>query len=62
MTADPRTIQWHKRLIPSRRDAGDQVLHEVQLVHDLSEVVAGLGGLAEGEAAWGRDHWAFAHH
>ena len=25
-------------------------LHELQLVHDLSEVVAGLGGLTEGKA------------
>ena len=39
-----------KRLIPARREAGDQFLNEVQLVHDLSEVVAGLGGLAESEA------------
>ena len=26
------------------------LLHEIELVHDLGEVVAGLGGLAEGEA------------
>jgi hypothetical protein len=25
-------------------------LYEIQLVHNLSEVVAGLGGLPEGEA------------
>ena len=42
--------QGHKRLIPPRREPGDQLLDEVQLVHDLGEVVAGLGGLAEGEA------------
>ena len=51
-----------KRLIPARREASQQLLNEIELVHDLGEVVAGLGGLAEGEAAWGRDHWAFAHH
>jgi len=39
-----------KRLIPARREASDQFLNEVQLVHHLGEVVAGLGGLAEGEA------------
>ena len=38
-----------KRLIAARREASQQLLNEVQLVHDLSEVVAGLGTLAEGE-------------
>jgi hypothetical protein len=39
-----------KRLIPARQEASQQLLNELQLVHDLSEVVAGLSGLAEGEA------------
>lgn len=26
------------------------LLHKIQLVHDLSEVIAGLGGLPEGKA------------
>ena len=39
-----------ERLIPPCRKSGQLRLHEIQLVHDLSEVIAGLGGLAEGEA------------
>ena len=39
-----------ERLIPTCRKSGQMRLHEIQLVHDLSEVIAGLGGLAEGEA------------
>ena len=39
-----------KRLIPARREPGQLLLHEIQLVHNLGEVIAGLGGLAEGEA------------
>jgi hypothetical protein len=39
-----------ERLIQPCRKSGQMRLHEIQLVHDLSEVVAGLGGLAEGEA------------
>jgi hypothetical protein len=37
-----------ERLIPPCRRSGQLSLHEIQLVHDLSEVIA--GGLAEGEA------------
>ena len=37
-------------MIPARREASQQLLNEIELVHDLGEVVAGLGGLAEGEA------------
>jgi hypothetical protein len=50
-TADPNII-FHrdKRLIPTCREPGDQLLNELQLVHHLREVVAGLGGLAKGEA------------
>ena len=29
---------------------GQLLLHKIQLVHDLSEVIAGLGGLPEGKA------------
>ena len=43
-----------KRLIPARREASQQLLNKVQLVHDLSEVVAGLGSLPKGESARGR--------
>jgi len=39
-----------ERLIPPCRKSGQLRLHEIQLVHDLSEVIAGLGGLAEGRA------------
>ena len=39
-----------ERLIPLCRKSGQLRLHEIQLVHDLSEVIAGLGGLAEGRA------------
>ena len=39
-----------KRLIPARREASQLRLSELQLVHDLSEVVAGLGSLTKGEA------------
>jgi hypothetical protein len=39
-----------KRLIPARRDAGDQFLDKIQLVHHLGEIIAGLSRLAEGEA------------
>ena len=42
--------QGHERLISMGRKPGDQLLDELQFVHDLREVVAGLGGLAEGEA------------
>src|SRR6516225_622587 len=37
-------------LIPARREPGQLLLDEIQLVHDLGEVIASLGGLAEGEA------------
>jgi len=37
-------------LIPPCQKSGQMRLHEIQRVHDLSEVIAGLGGLAEGEA------------
>jgi len=51
MTADPKHyLQGDKRLIPARREPGQLLLHEIQLVHNLGEVIAGLGGLAEGEA------------
>ena len=43
-------LQGDKRLIPARREPGQLLLHEIQLVHNLGEVIAGLGGLAEGEA------------
>ena len=43
-------FQWHKCLIPARREPGDQFLHELQLVHHLGEIIAGLGSLSEGEA------------
>ena len=36
-------VKRGKRLIPARREASQQLLNKVQLVHDLSEVVAGLG-------------------
>jgi hypothetical protein len=39
-----------ERLIPPCRKWGQLRLHEIRLVHDLSEVIAGLGGLAEGRA------------
>ena len=39
-----------ERLIPPCQKSGQMRLHEIQRVHDLSEVIAGLGGLAEGEA------------
>ena len=39
-----------ERLILARRQPGQLALHELQRVHDLSEVIAGLGGLAESEA------------
>jgi len=39
-----------KRLIPAGREAGQLRLNEVQLVHDLGEVVARLSGLLKGEA------------
>jgi hypothetical protein len=32
-------------LIPARREPSQLLLNELQLVHDLFEVVAGLGGL-----------------
>jgi len=44
-TADPNI-----RLILARRKPDDQLLDEIQLVHHLGEVVAGLGRLTEGEA------------
>ena len=47
-------------MIPARREAGDQFLNEVQLVHDLGEVVAGLGGLAEGERSGSRSVMSLA--
>ena len=43
-------LQRNKRLIPARRQAGQLLLNEIQLVPDLREVIAGLGGLAEGGA------------
>jgi hypothetical protein len=39
----------HQRLIPAGREAGELALHEFQLVHDLREIIAGLGGLPKGE-------------
>lgn len=39
-----------ERLIQSCRKSGQMRPHQIQLVHDLSEVIAGLGCLAEGEA------------
>ena len=39
-----------ERLIPARWKRCQLPFHKIQLVHDLSEVVAGLGSLAEGEA------------
>ena len=51
MTAEPKFVfRGDKSLIPARREAGQLRLDELQLVNDLSGVVAGLRGLAEGEA------------
>ena len=47
-------------MIPARCDAGDQLLDEIQLVHHLGEVVAGLGGLAEGERSGSRSVMSLA--
>ena len=44
-------LQWDKRLIPAGREPGQLVLHELQLVHDLRDVVAGLRGLTEAKAS-----------
>jgi hypothetical protein len=50
-TADPNIIfRGDKRLIPTRREPGQLHFQKIQLVHDLREIIAGLGGLAEGEA------------
>jgi hypothetical protein len=43
-------LQGDKRLIPTRREPGQLHFQKIQLVHDLREIIAGLGGLAEGEA------------
>jgi hypothetical protein len=42
--------QGTKRLTPARWEVGELALHEIQLVHNLSEVVARLGSLTKGEA------------
>ena len=42
-------LHGDKSLIPACRYAGDQFLNEVQFLHYLREVVAGLSGLAESE-------------
>jgi len=42
--------QGHERLISMGRKPGDQLLDELQFVHDLREVVAGLGSFAKCEA------------
>ena len=47
-------------MIPARREAGDQFLNEVQLVHDLGEVVAGLGGLARVKGSGSRSVMSLA--
>ena len=50
MIVDPNIIfRGTKRLIPARGEPGQLHPQKLQLVHDLCEVVAGLGGLAEGE-------------
>jgi len=49
---DRRPEHYAKRckcLIPSRGQAGDQLLNKIQLVHHLGEVIAGLGRLSKGE-------------
>jgi hypothetical protein len=43
-------LQGDKRLISARWQPGQLLLYKIQLVHDLREVIAGLGGLPEGEA------------
>jgi len=42
--------KWGKRVIPARWKRCQPRLHELQLVHDLREIIAGLGSLAKGEA------------
>jgi len=47
MIVDPNIIfRGTKRLIPARGEPGQLRLHEIQLVHDLREVIAGWA------AAW----------
>ena len=43
-------LQGNKGLIPAGREPGQLRLHELQLHHDLREVITGFGGLPEGEA------------
>ena len=43
-------LQGDERLILARGQPGQLLLYEIQFVHDLFKVVAGLGRLAEGEA------------
>jgi len=50
MIVDPNIIfRGTKRLSPARGEPGQLCLHEIQLVHDLREVIPGLGGLTKGE-------------
>ena len=36
-------------MIPAGGEPGQLRLHEIELVHDLREVIAGLGSLAKGQ-------------